>query len=161
AGDMPVVRRTRMMLAGAGAILAALLVVARASRPANAGPYVPASESEVVEKLPSRSTDPAARREEELFRELQKDPNDLDTALELAHLDIEQARWRSDPRMLGRAQAALGPWWDLADPPESVLTLRATIRQSNHDFDGALADLDKAVAASPDDVQAWITRAVV
>jgi predicted Zn-dependent protease len=39
--------------------------------------------------------------------------------------------------------------------------LRATIRQSVHDFDGALADLDRVVAIAPDDAQAWITRAVV
>jgi predicted Zn-dependent protease len=42
-----------------------------------------------------------------------------------------------------------------------VLVLRATIRQSLHDFDGALADLDRVVATVPDDAQAWITRSVV
>jgi tetratricopeptide (TPR) repeat protein len=39
--------------------------------------------------------------------------------------------------------------------------LRATIRQSVHDFDRALADLDLVVKIAPDDAQAWITRSVV
>jgi len=42
-----------------------------------------------------------------------------------------------------------------------VLLLRATIRQSTHDFDGALKDLDLLLAATPDDAQAWVTRSVV
>jgi hypothetical protein len=66
--------------------------------------------------------------------------------------------WREsgDPRWLGRAQAALAPWWsDPAAPPELVL-LRATIKQALHDFDGALADLDGATGP-----QAVLTRATV
>jgi Tfp pilus assembly protein PilF len=39
--------------------------------------------------------------------------------------------------------------------------LRATIRQSLHDFEGALGDLDRLVALGPDDPQAWLARAVV
>src|SRR5262249_43600551 len=66
-----------------------------------------------------------------------------------------------DPRFLGYAQAALAPWWNLQAPPVDVLVLRATIRQSNHDFDGALADLEAVLAQRPDDAQAWITKSVV
>ncbi len=39
--------------------------------------------------------------------------------------------------------------------------LRATIRQSRHEFEPALADLDRLVAVAPNDPQAWLTRAVV
>jgi predicted Zn-dependent protease len=42
-----------------------------------------------------------------------------------------------------------------------VLVLRATVRQSLHDFQGALEDLDRVVAVAPADAQAWITRSVV
>ncbi len=44
-------------------------------------------------------------------------------------------RARSDPRYLSYAEAALGPFWDLPSPPNDVLVLRATVRQSVHDFD--------------------------
>jgi tetratricopeptide (TPR) repeat protein len=47
-----------------------------------------------------------------------------------------------------------------AAPPE-VLLLRATIHQARHDFEPALADLDRLVVSAPDDAQAWLTRAVV
>jgi tetratricopeptide (TPR) repeat protein len=42
-----------------------------------------------------------------------------------------------------------------------VLLLRATIRQSLHDFIGARADLDHLLERRPDDAQAHLTRAVV
>ncbi len=56
-----------------------------------------------------------------------------------------------DVRLLGRAQAVLAPWWNEASPPAPVRLMRATIKQSLHDFDGALVDLDAlAEAAQPD-----------
>ncbi len=42
-----------------------------------------------------------------------------------------------------------------------VVLLRATIRQSQHDFDGALADLDRLLKANPRAAQARLTRATV
>jgi Tfp pilus assembly protein PilF len=42
-----------------------------------------------------------------------------------------------------------------------VLVLRATLRQSTHQFPAALADLDQAVKRDSDNVQAWLTRATV
>jgi tetratricopeptide (TPR) repeat protein len=88
-------------------------------------------------------------------------PRDLALATRVAREAIERARAERDPRWLGRAQAVLRPWWELADPPPEVLVLRATLRQAHHDFDGALADLDAALRRDPDDAQAWLTRAVV
>ncbi len=78
-----------------------------------------------------------------------------------ARAHVELARASGDPRHLGRAQAALAPWWDDAAPSAEVLLLRATIRQSLHDFAGARADLDALIARTPDDGQARLTRAVV
>ena len=143
----------------------ALLIVAGAIafRPsAQAGaPRLPKDDAEILERVPTGSTDPRARREVELRRALAANPGDLATALKLARLDIQQSRARSDPRYLGYAQAALGRWWDDPAAPPEVLVLRATIRQSLHDFVGALADLDAVIARDPDDAQAWITRSVV
>jgi Tfp pilus assembly protein PilF len=39
--------------------------------------------------------------------------------------------------------------------------LRATLRQSKHDFEGALVDLNQAIKVSPRDPQAWVTRALI
>jgi predicted Zn-dependent protease len=144
---------------------AGLLIVVGALffRPAASAetPRVPHDDAEVLERLPAGAGDAQERQRDRLRRALAARPDDLRTAVTLARLDIETSRARSDPRYLGYAQAALAPWWDLPSPPPEVLVLRATIRQSSHDFDGALADLDRVVAAAPDDPQAWITRSVV
>src|SRR4029450_5845869 len=66
-----------------------------------------------------------------------------------------------DPRFFGQAQAALAPWWSSADPPAPALLLRATLKQSTHDFAGALSDLDRLSAMRPNDGQALLTRATV
>jgi len=120
---------------------------------------LPSDSGEVLERLPPR--DDAARTRDSVRKALASRPDDLRAAVWLARLDIEASRKRADPRYLGQAQSALAPWWDLASPPEQVLVVRATIRQSLHDFDGALADLDRVVAEAPDDAQAWLTRSVV
>ena len=62
---------------------------------------------------------------------------------------------------LGQAQAALDPWWSAPDAPAVVRLLRATIRQRQHDFDGALADLDRLLHANPRAAQARLMRATV
>jgi tetratricopeptide (TPR) repeat protein len=96
-----------------------------------------------------------------LERRLGEAPRDLQTAVRLARLQVDEGRRRGDPRFLGYAEAALAPWWEETMPPAPVLLLRATIRQSRHEFEAALTDLDHLVAAAPDDAQAWLTRAVV
>jgi Tfp pilus assembly protein PilF len=137
---------------------------------------VPSDDREVLERVPALGagagaakastgggtpTDPRARELDALRRRLDADPKNLALAVELAQLDIEESRARADPRYLGRAEAALAPWWNERDAPPKVLLLRATIRQSLHDFEGALADLDRLVVLDPEDGQAWLTRAVV
>jgi tetratricopeptide (TPR) repeat protein len=124
-------------------------------------PRVPTSDGEILERLPLGASDPRMREQERLRALLAARPGDLRTAVTLARLDIELYRARSDPRFLGYAQAALGAFWDLPSPPTEVLLLRATIRQSVHEFDKALVDLDRVVAMNPGNAQAWITRAVV
>src|SRR6266516_4162234 len=46
------------------------------------------------------------------------------------------------------------PRWKQPDPPAQALLLRATLKQSTHDFTGALADLDRLIVANPRDGQA-------
>jgi Tfp pilus assembly protein PilF len=126
----------------------------------HAVPHIPADGKQVVEHLPSRA-DPVQRELLKLRAELSKNPNDAARAATLAQRYIEQARVEGDPRYLGYAQAALAPWWKLAQPGDAVLVLRATLRQSTHQFPLALADLDTVLAHDSGNVQARLTRATV
>ena len=140
--------------------IASLASVLLAIAPVFAEPYVPGADSDVLERLPEKN-DPSLRDLKRLRTAASKHPADLALATRLARRSIEAARDSGDPRFLGQAQAALAPWWQLSDPPAPALLLRATIKQSNHDFAGAVADLDRLIATHPSDGQALLTRATV
>jgi tetratricopeptide (TPR) repeat protein len=57
--------------------------------------------------------------------------------------------------------AALAPWLALPNPPNTVLLLRATLRQATHEFSGALDDLNRVISADPRSLQARLTRAII
>jgi tetratricopeptide (TPR) repeat protein len=137
-------------------VLAVLLAIA----PVAAAPFVPADDAQVLERLPEK-LDPSLVELKRLRSALAQHPDDLSLATKFARRAIEAAREAGDPRYLGQAQAALAPWWSLADPPPAALLLRATLKQSTHDFAGALADLDRLIAQRPTDGQALLTRATV
>ena len=143
------------------AVVGALVVGFREPSSATAGPFVPSGDGVVLERLPSFTEGPRSRELARLRKELSARPGDLTRALRVARAAIELSRARSDPRYLGQAESALRPFWEMPSPPTESLVLRATIRQSSHDFEGALSDLDVVLRATPDDAQAWLTRAVV
>ncbi|NVB84568.1 MAG: hypothetical protein HOV81_39700, partial [Kofleriaceae bacterium] len=139
----------------AGALTSAAFIAPnRASAAATA--YVPRDGGAIVAHVPPRD-----RREVAERQALAASPDRVELAVELAQTEILRARSLSDPRYLGRAQAILGRWWKLAEPPPEVMLLRATIQQSLHQFAAARADLDRLIAIQPDNVQAHLTRAVV
>lgn len=115
--------------------------------------------SAVLLRVAPRS-DPAEAGRRALRERLARNPRDEEAATALAEKCILQARKTRDPRWLGQAQAALGPFWDAPDPSAEVLLLRATIRQSLHAFPEALADLDRATRLRADP-QIELTRATV
>lgn len=131
--------------------------------PALAAPRTPADDHEVIERLPARLPGAAPRAR------LAAKPAviDVSAALLQARAAIDQARRSGDPRDWGHAQAVLAPWWTQPEPPAPVQLLRATIRQAQHDFAAALADLDtlldpgRAAAALPVRAQAELTRAAL
>ncbi len=128
---------------------------------ASAEPYRPTDDAQVLQRLGFKASDPVARELDSLRINLRRHPRNLDTAVQLATRYIEQGRSEGDPRFLGQAQAVLSPWWSEATPPPSILLLRATIRQSAHEFDQALADLDQALLVQPSNAQAWLTKASI
>lgn len=125
---------------------------------ASAQPYLPSRDDEVLERLPDAAGAATLQR---LRLQLDQRPGDLDAALHLAREHIEQTRRSGDPRSLGRAEAVLAPWSQQPDPPSQVRVLRAILRQANHDFLPALAELDAALADDPNTAQAWLTRASI
>jgi tetratricopeptide (TPR) repeat protein len=156
--------RENIVLGLGGVLALAALVVLAVDPPSGAAiaattpypTYTPPDQSAVVARVARR--DP---RELALRAELRVHPSRVELAVELAHDDLQRARSLSDPRYLGRAQATLARWWGQVSPPPDVLLLRATIRQSLHDFTTARADLEQLIARRPADGQAHLTLAVV
>src|ERR1700680_2448727 len=126
---------------------------------AQAAPFIPESDGQVLERLPFTVKDPAMRELRALRDQLKDQPDNLPLAVRLARGYLELGRVTGDPRYAGYAQAALTPWWDLKQPPEEILVLRATLRQRVHQFDAALADLAAVLGANPRNAQARLTRA--
>lgn len=140
----------RMLISGA------LMVVALSSVLA-AEPFVPESDLDVLEQVPS-SADPQLTA---LRRASEASPEALEPAVALAAHYIRLARAEGDPRFYGYAEATLAPWWTTAQPPVDVLVLRAVVRQARHEFDSALTDLVQVNERQPGNAQAWLSRSVI
>jgi len=138
----------------ANPLRALALLIAMGASVAHAEPYTPDSDAVILAELPAGAhyADLAARRLAH---------GRLDVALPLAQFYIQQSRLSGDLRFLGYADAVLAPW--LAHQPAAVdaLVLHATVQQSRHEFDPALATLELALAARPDDPQASLTKATI
>lgn len=135
-------RATVLVLLG-GLVLTTIFIVApRATSPE---PFVPKSDAEVLEVVPR---DTPRQASAPLTAE--------QAAARVRQLLDEAQRTGEDPRLLGRAQATLAPWWSDPSPPPPLRLLRASLKQRLHDFEGALADLGE-----PLDAPGWLTRAQV
>jgi tetratricopeptide (TPR) repeat protein len=127
---------------------------------ASAEPYTPDDDDLVLERLPT-ARDPRVRVLEVTRARLAEEPANLNRALSLASAYIALGQSQGDPRYEGYAQAALAPWWDLTEPPVPVLILRAMLEQRRHDFDAALADLERVLAREPGHPRALLTKATI
>jgi hypothetical protein len=142
-------------------VLLAMVLIAAALTPVAAAPFVPESDSQVLERLPFAASDPVLRRLRGLNGQLTRSPDNLPLAILVAQGYLELGRVTGDPRYGGYAQAALAPWWDAAEAPQEVVVLRATLHQRMHEFDVALADLVTLLNANQRNVQARLMRATV
>lgn len=154
---------TRNLLRCKSRIAAAafLLETFFAAAPAVAAGYVPREDAEVLERLygaPTRLVLEQLRRERKGPASRSADPED---AADVAERFLLLARSEGEPRFYGRAEAALAPWRAVPQAPPRILLLRSVLRQHDHDFDGALDDLDRLLAAEPRNWQAHWTRAGV
>ena len=126
-----------------------------------AAPFLPTSDTQVLERLPSRADAPRLREMAALRRALGAAPSDAALAVRLVDSYLVELFAEGDPRYLGYAQAALAPWWKLPAPPTAVRVKRAVLLQFNHAFTPALSDLQAAVATEPDNAEAWAWIAAI
>ena len=119
-----------------------------------AAPYTPRSDAEILAEVPPGTAHVAAPA-------LNLTRSRLDVALPLAQFYITRSRATGDLRFLGYAEATLAPWLNHSPVSPAALILHATILQSRHSFDASLQELDRALAAQPDNPQAWLTKATV
>ena len=134
-------------------------LAAMAAPPSTA--YTPTSDAQVLARVPARSTDPRARELLALRQAWRQQPQDVNTAVQLATRYFDEVAAEGDPRYVGYAQSVLQPWWALAEPPPAVRVLRAQVLQFDHRFPEALADLDGALRQQPDLGRAWAWRTAI
>ena len=143
---------------GRSARAAFVILVLAGMSGAEATPYIPATDSAVLERVSARSD---LDRLEPLRRRLAGNRRDLPAALELAQQFLRMGRTAGDPRFTAYAEAALLPWMGDKNIPEPVLVLQATALQNQHQFAPAMALLERAVELNPLDPQVWLTRATI
>lgn len=135
-----------------GFLAATCLLMAMAVQ---AAPRTPASDAEVLERLPTRAGDSTARELGSLRVAWVQSPTDEAAATRLAWGYFDLAMASGDPRYVGYADAVVQRFPATHSAP--LLTLRGMLRQYRHDFAGALSDLDEALKQDPSyaSAQAW------
>ena len=131
-----------------------LLAACLCGQPARAAPVTPTDDAQVLETVPARASDPAAREMQALRQAWRAKPQNLDAATRLAWRYQAEVAATGDPRYMGYIQATLQPWWALTDPPSEVRVLRAVVLQFDHRFELALDDLRAVLAKDPGDMTA-------
>jgi hypothetical protein len=129
--------------------------------PVSAAPYVPATDAQVLERLPISPTDPVFRELRTLRAELAARPGNPDLAAKLAGRYFGLAMAEGDPRYIGYAEAALRPWLASNSIPPDLQVVRGQLRQYRHDFAGALDDFAAALRSDASNTEARAWRAAI
>ncbi len=143
----------------AGAAAAADANIAVPAAPFRA-PYLPSSDSEELQDVPSIS-DPAVAQMKARRDDLDAAPGSLPAAMQLADAYVDYGRQIGDAHYAGYAEAVIAPWMAAADPPTSALVTQATVLQYRHQFGEARNLLQKALGKEPTNAQAWLTLATL
>jgi Tfp pilus assembly protein PilF len=125
-----------------------------------AAPFTPASDSEVVERLPVAG-DPALRAVESLRRQLASRPDDVALRLDIGQRYFSLAMAQGDPRYVGYATSTIAPLEKSAGGEARYWLVRGQLQQYGHDFEGALASLQRASQIDPQAVEPVAWRAAI
>ena len=118
-------------------------------------PRVPIDDQEVLERLPkmlSLNRDSMAK----IRTQLAADPGNSQLAAAAAQGYIKMGNDESDPRFYGYARSAIAPWWNESTPKAEVLKLRAKLKEKDHKYLEAIADLESLLVREPQDAQGWV-----
>ena len=128
---------------------------------AQAAPYTPASDADIVERLPGRASDPATRRVDSLRKQLAARPGDTDLRVEIARRYFDMAMAQGDPRYVGYASAAIAPLVKTAPANADYALVLGLIQQFSHEFEPALASLAKASQLNPTSPEPLLWRSAI
>lgn len=123
-------------------------------------PYIPASDTTILEHLPSTS-DPRVRQFDALKQQVAAKPGDAKRAVALSRAYLDYGRDTGDARYLGRAQAVIAPWTAKHPASDDALLVLATIFQSRHQFAQSRQILQAILQRDENNTQAWLTLASV
>ena len=124
-----------------------------------AAPRLPASDNEVLERLPVRPGDPLARELAALRAAAAAEPLATAPSVRLARRYFDVAMERGDPRYVGYAEAVIARFGPTLAP--SLRFMHGLVAQYRHDFAIAHADFSEVLAAEPDFAEAHAWRAAL
>jgi tetratricopeptide (TPR) repeat protein len=150
---MPAHSRPAQMIAGIAAF-GVLAFAVLSGQPQAKVPLMPAT---IVATLGSGPALPDDLRSAILMQ--RANPDDLAKAISTATLMIGEGRDKGDSRLVGAALGIVQPFVAQSVPDAQFVAAQA--RQYQHDFTGALALLDRVLAARPTDVNALLNRATI
>jgi tetratricopeptide (TPR) repeat protein len=126
---------------------------------AQSAPYTPASDADVVERLPFKAGDARARELATLRAAVARAPDDAVASATLAQTYFDNAMALGDPRYVGYADAIVARFTERLTPDLRVL--RGMLRQYRHGFEDALADFAAVLAQDPQAASAHAWRAAI
>ena len=129
---------------------------------AQAAPFTPTSDQQVLERLPAARRRPAPARIARTARPLARAAHRCRRGRAAGAALL---RGRRRPKATRATSATRRRRWrhggTSPSRPAEVRVMRAVLRQFGHEFDAALADLSAAVQHDPDNAEAWAWQAAI
>jgi Tfp pilus assembly protein PilF len=125
---------------------------------ASADPFVPADDSRIVLRV---EMSPERQELRALEQAVESNPTDLIAAQKLVDACLRIGRRTAEPRYFGRAESLLAPWLGRPHPPEALVLRMADIWQYRHEYERALALIERVLTTDPREPRALLMRAAI